>query len=85
MSLEDNDNSQNELWRRYHRQHRPKELDEERGRFFQLRQLLNVFFLILSVLGMGLWYIYSPEIGGIALIAAVACKFIELSLRIMKL
>lgn len=85
MTVEENEHSQDELWRKFHRQHRQQRSDEDRGRFFQLRQWLNGFFLVLSIIGMITWYTYSPEIGGITLIAAVACKFTELSLRIMKM
>lgn len=85
MTIEENEHSQDELQRKFHRQHRQHHNDEEKGRFFQLRQWLNGFFLAFSVIGMITWYTYSSEVGGIILIAAVACKFTELSLRIMKM
>lgn len=85
MTFEENENPQDELRRKFHHHHRHHHADEDKGRFFLLRQWLNGFFLMLSIIGMIVWYTYSPEIGGITLIAAVACKFTELSLRIMKM
>jgi hypothetical protein len=58
---------------------------EEKGRFFGLRQWLNVMFILLSIAGMTLWFYHSREMGGIVLITAVGFKFIELTLRIMKM
>lgn len=58
---------------------------EEKGRFYGLRQWLNILFIVLSLVGMALWYYQSKEMGGIVLISAVGFKFIELTLRIMKM
>jgi hypothetical protein len=85
MAFEENENSQDELRSKFHRHHLQRHADDEKGRFFLFRQWLNGCFLVLSIIGMIVWYTYSPEIGGITLIAAVACKFTELSLRIMKI
>lgn len=84
MTIEENGQSQDELWRRFHR-HRKADDDTDKGQFYQMRQWLNVFFIVLAILGMIVWYTYSPKIGGITLISAVAFKFTELSLRIMKM
>jgi hypothetical protein len=84
MTIEENGQSQDELWRRYHR-HRKEDDDAGKGRFYQMRQWLNGIFIVLAIVGMIVWYAYSPKIGGITLISAVAFKFTELSLRIMKM
>ncbi len=83
MTFEENENSKDELWRRFHRHQNDNQQDV--SKFFYVRQWLNGFFLVLSILGMVIWYAYSPQIGGITLIAAVAFKFSELTLRLMKM
>jgi Flp pilus assembly protein TadB len=85
MELENNENASDELWRKFHRHHIQEETNDDKGRFYQVRQLLNLFFIILAIAGMIIWYVYSPQLGGITLISAVAFKFMELTLRLMKL
>ncbi len=83
MTFEENENSKDELWRRFH--HHQNDSSKDVSKFFYVRQWLNVFFLVLSILGMVIWYAYSPHKGGITLIVAVAFKFSELTLRLMKM
>lgn len=58
---------------------------ENRGKTFVLRQWLNLLFIVLAIVGMILWYSYSHDVGAYMLIAASVFKFVELSLRIMKI
>jgi hypothetical protein len=58
---------------------------ENRGKTFVLRQWLNLLFIVLAIVGMILWYSYSHDAGAYTLIAASVFKFVELSLRIMKI
>ena len=76
------DFSHEELRRRFHRHEQEQ---DQRGKFYQTRQMLNVLFILLAISGIALWLSYSREMAAYILIAAVGFKFIELSLRIMKL
>lgn len=72
-----------ELWQRFHRHGNDDPFDKH-DRMFKIRQLLNVFFILLTIAGIAVWYAVSPGMGSYILIGGVAFKFIELSMRIMK-
>lgn len=55
----------------------------EKGRFFAIRNILNIIFIILAIVGMALFFYTSREIGGIVLIIAVFIKMVESVLRIL--
>jgi hypothetical protein len=82
MYINKNDSSKDELWRRFH--HHEEEESEERDRFFTLRQGLNLIFIIMSIVGVAMWFYGLRDVGIYILIIGSAFKFAELSLRIVK-
>lgn len=86
MYIEKDDASNNELWRRFH--HHDNGIDDDNDRqpdhFYKLRQLLNLVFLIMSIVGVTMWFYGSREMGIYVLIVGTIFKFAELSLRIVK-
>ncbi len=56
----------------------------ERGRFFHLRNVLNIVFILLAIAGMALFAYGSRQIGGALLIVAVVIKLVECVIRIAR-
>ena len=56
----------------------------EKGRFFKLRNILNIIFILVTIAGMAIFYWKNQELGGILLISAVVIKLAECVLRILK-
>lgn len=69
---------------RHERRHHLKPFRDE-GRFRQLRFWLNIAFMVGAVAGMALWFTAYHDAAIYILIAASIPKFVELTLRIMKL
>jgi hypothetical protein len=67
------------------RRHHRLEPFRDKGPTFVLRQWLNIIFLIGAIAGIVITYSYSRELGIYLFIGASALKFIELSLRMLKL
>ncbi len=83
MNREEYD-SHDELWQRFH--HRDDDpFKDDRGKFFFLRQFLNVAFILLVIIGIIMWFSYSRDLAVYVLIGAVGFKFIELTFRILKI
>ena len=59
--------------------------DEERGRLYGVRQVLNILFIITVLAGMLLYFKFSRDAGIYVLIASCILKFAEVTLRLMKL
>jgi hypothetical protein len=57
----------------------------DNGPTFVLRQWLNIIFLIGAIAGIVVFHVYSRELGIYVFIGAAVLKFIELSLRMLKL
>lgn len=53
----------------------------EKGRFFKIRNIINIVFIILAIAGMVIYLTWSQAIGGPVLIVAIALKMIECVLR----
>ena len=60
-------------------------IGEERGRFFMLRQVLNTLFILTAIAGMLLYFKWSRDVGPYLLIASCVLKFVEVTLRLMKI
>ncbi len=56
----------------------------EKGRFFRVRNVLNIIFIILTLVGMAVFFYSSRYAGGLILIACVGIKLIECVLRIIR-
>lgn len=81
--MENITNNENEI------QEQPRHRSIERmsyankGRFFVIRNILNIAFMILAIIGMAIYFFGSHTIGGIILITAVIIKISECILRII--
>lgn len=63
----------------YRRQRRePK----ERDKYFKLRNVLNIIFMIGAIVGCAVFYYSDHLIGTIIIFAAMAFKFVECALRL---
>lgn len=56
----------------------------EKGRFFRLRNILNLVFIILAIIGMAVYFYSDRHVGGAILIASIFIKLAECVLRIIK-
>ncbi len=56
----------------------------EKGRFFKIRNILNIIFIVLAIAGMAIYFYTSHSIGGVLLVTAVIVKFIECVLRMVR-
>ena len=57
----------------------------DEGRTYGMRQWINVAFLLLSVVGVGVYFLGWQTAGLYIVGLALVLKFIELTLRILKL
>ncbi len=55
-----------------------------RGRFFKVRNTLNIVFLIGAVIGLYFYFFDSEETGKVIILASIFIKFIERILRIFR-
>lgn len=58
--------------------------DKPKGRFFMLRQILNLLFMIIAVVGVVMYLCYDQTKGTIVVIIAMAFKMSESVLRYIK-
>ncbi len=66
------------------RRHLEKMSYAERGRFFHLRNILNLVFILLAIVGMAMYFYSNRAVGGALLIIAIVLKLIECVLRIIR-
>lgn len=64
--------------------HRVRE-EEQRDRFFVLRNILNIIWMIGVVAGIGVYMTGNTFVGGWILAVSIVVKLVEVSLRMMKL
>lgn len=64
-----------------HQRREPK----ERDKYFKLRNVLNIIFMIGAIVGLIVYFYYSQQLSIYILIGASVFKFIELALRILKI
>ena len=57
----------------------------DEGRTYRLRQWINLAFLLISVIGVAVYYFSSHEAGLYIVGAGCVLKFIELTLRLLKM
>ncbi len=72
-----------ELWQRFH--HQDEDPFDGKGKFYNLRQFLNIVFILLVAVGIIVWFSYSQDMAVYILIGAIGFKFIELTFRILKI
>ncbi len=56
----------------------------EKGRFFRVRNVLNIVFILLTIVGMAVFFYSSRYTGGVILIVCVGVKLVECVLRIIR-
>ncbi len=66
------------------RRHLEKLSYAERGRFFHLRNILNIVFILLAIVGMAVYFHSDRTAGAVLLITAVVVKAAECVLRIIR-
>lgn len=59
--------------------------EDERGRLYGVRQVLNTLFILCAIVGMIFYFKASKDTGVYILIAACVLKFAEVTLRLMKI
>ena len=66
-----------------HRSRTEKLSYSNKGKFFKLRNFLNIIFILLCLAGMAVYVWWSEEYGGMVLITAVVFKIFECLLRMV--
>lgn len=62
--------------------HRPHSKKKERDRFYSLRNILNIVFMIVAIIGVIIYCIKGYEtIGTVVILIAMVIKMVECSLR----
>ncbi len=83
--MENTDNNREEYTqetlRRPERRHRN---GNDRGKFFVLRNILNIIFIIGAVVGMLVYFFKNEEAGTIIVLGAMAFKMCECVIRLVK-
>lgn len=57
---------------------------KDRGKFFALRNLLNIIFIIGAIVGMIIYFFHDAERGMIIVLGAMAFKMCECVIRLVK-
>lgn len=63
---------------------RSRNSEERPERFRNVRQWLNIVFMVGAVAGMALYFYGSRQVGTIVIVAAMVLKFVECILRLTK-
>lgn len=61
---------------------RQRQEPEGRDKYFKLRNVLNIIFMIGAVIGCAVFYYYDHIVGTIIIFVAMAFKFVECALRL---
>jgi len=64
---------------------RMQRIGEERGKLYGVRQVINLLFIVSALAGMFIFFKYNKQTGTYILIAACILKFIEVTLRLMRI
>lgn len=78
-----NTDTDNNSESRLHRRPLERMSYANKGRFFKIRNILNIVFILLAIVGMIVYFYSDHFIGGAILIASIIIKFSESVLRIM--
>ena len=71
-------NSESPIHPYRHQRREPK----ERDKYFKLRNVLNIIFMIGAIVGCAVFYYSDHFIGTIIILIAMAFKFVECALRL---
>lgn len=64
------------------RQRTPRMSVSEKGHFFKVRNVLNIIFMLLVVVGALLYFLVSHQVGTIIILIAIVIKVVETILRL---
>ena len=64
--------------------HRRGEEDKPRDRFFKIRNILNLIFMLGAVVGVLLYFFSSHAVGTFVLLCAIIFKIAECCLRLLR-
>lgn len=81
LNISDRDIQNDDMPYRVQRHHRKY---GERGKFFMLRNILNIVFIIGAIAGMLIYFFKSDEAGTIIVLGAMAFKMCECVIRLVK-
>jgi hypothetical protein len=70
------------LAKRPERHHRKP--DDGKGRFFMLRQIFNILFMVIGIIGAYMYFKGNEAMGIVVFIIAMAFKMAECALRFVK-
>jgi hypothetical protein len=65
-------------------QQRKEDRKEPRDRFFTIRQVLNICFILTAIVGVAIYLLSDRTVGLYVVFLAMAIKFSESALRMMK-
>lgn len=58
--------------------------EKKRDRFFKIRNVLNIIFMLAAIVGVAIYLLVSHSTGIIIVIVGMAFKFVECSLRLIR-
>ena len=64
--------------------HRRGEEEQPRDRFFKIRNILNIIFMLGAVVGVLLYYLSRHAVGTFVLLCAIIFKVAECCLRLLR-
>ena len=64
--------------------HRRGDEEQPRDRFFKIRNILNIIFMLGAVVGVLLYYLSSHAVGTFVLLCAIILKVAECCLRLLR-
>lgn len=67
-----------------HKPERHHRRQQERGKFFVLRNILNIIFIIGAIVGMLVYFFKNEEAGIVIVLGAMAFKMCECVIRLVK-
>lgn len=82
--MEYNDNNVENTQDTLHRPERHRRDESGRGKFFVLRNILNIIFIISAIIGMLVYFFKNEEVGIVIVLGAMAFKMCECVIRLVK-
>ena len=58
---------------------------KRKDKFLKIRNILNIIFMLLGVIGVAVYFLSSHNYGTILILVGMAFKFVECSLRLIKM
>lgn len=58
--------------------------DKRQVRMFKIRNVLNILFMVIAIVGIAVYFLTSHTVGTYIVLASCVFKFVECSLRLIK-